>query len=339
MDILSFIDSKDIRSYLKDIGHKFTMPEAASIIFNSNRITLDERIGAWRQAADTLPDTEYDFSDGTHVDSFRDFLQGYARFAEEEFSRLKESSPDRAFRYKYLFHPKEFSALDHFDRDEDFHYFPDYESCLAFCKRQPIPDGTKEIAITKAPFGGTGDVLWKDLSSIHLDLNFVPTSLYPSHNNCGGDVLYYYKLWDVPDTIPMPFRCGDIVRNLTFDTVSVFEYLPEWDDEELASCPDWVRRRALSEREAAGDRQRDRNNAWTADYSARLRRFSESIENCLSLEKVTRPLYGYERLCEPLSRMIKGELEPMDFFNESEAILAEERAKDLREPWRDPYGE
>ena len=51
-----FINSKDIRDYLRQIDYSFTAPEAAFLVWQCRSATLKEKITAWREIIRTIPD-------------------------------------------------------------------------------------------------------------------------------------------------------------------------------------------------------------------------------------------------------------------------------------------
>ena len=56
MDIYRFFNSKDVASYLRGIGYEFSMPEASFIVYCSLGATLNEKMVAWLEIAETMPD-------------------------------------------------------------------------------------------------------------------------------------------------------------------------------------------------------------------------------------------------------------------------------------------
>ena len=56
MDLFRFIDSKDIREHLRQIGYPFTAPEAAFLVWQCRSATLKEKMAAWREIIETMPD-------------------------------------------------------------------------------------------------------------------------------------------------------------------------------------------------------------------------------------------------------------------------------------------
>lgn len=58
MDIFKFINSRDIRDYLKQIKYEFTPQQMAWLIYYSNKTTLQEKYDAWNELIETTPDCE-----------------------------------------------------------------------------------------------------------------------------------------------------------------------------------------------------------------------------------------------------------------------------------------
>ncbi|MCR5662954.1 MAG: hypothetical protein K6G50_12655 [bacterium] len=54
--ICEFVNSKDIRSHLEDIGYQFSSAEAAWLVDKCDHITLEERHAAWQDIIGTMPD-------------------------------------------------------------------------------------------------------------------------------------------------------------------------------------------------------------------------------------------------------------------------------------------
>lgn len=58
MDITSFINSKDIREYHKQIGYEYNSVEAAWLVSQCNSKTLEQKHEAWLWIIDNMPDME-----------------------------------------------------------------------------------------------------------------------------------------------------------------------------------------------------------------------------------------------------------------------------------------
>lgn len=58
MDIYQYIDSKDMREHLKSLDYQFTAAEAAWIVDRKEKILLKDKLSAWKEIIDTMPDCE-----------------------------------------------------------------------------------------------------------------------------------------------------------------------------------------------------------------------------------------------------------------------------------------
>lgn len=76
MDIYTFINSKDIRDYLKKIHYNFTPVEAAWLVWQCESITLQEKHNAWNEIIETTPDVSFETNKKSY-DSLHKFLNEY----------------------------------------------------------------------------------------------------------------------------------------------------------------------------------------------------------------------------------------------------------------------
>ena len=58
MDILSFVNSKDICRYLHEIGYKCDSMQAAWIVYQNLTKSPEEKQAAWQWIIDNMPDCE-----------------------------------------------------------------------------------------------------------------------------------------------------------------------------------------------------------------------------------------------------------------------------------------
>ena len=56
MDILNFVNSKDIKNYLLDIDYKFSTIECAWLVYQSAYTTLNEKHSAFNEILENMPD-------------------------------------------------------------------------------------------------------------------------------------------------------------------------------------------------------------------------------------------------------------------------------------------
>lgn len=83
MDLFRFIDSKDIREHLRQIGYSFTAPEAAFLVWQCRSVTLKEKIAAWRTIIETMPDCSMaERMNMNAIPSVHKFLEQYITLME-----------------------------------------------------------------------------------------------------------------------------------------------------------------------------------------------------------------------------------------------------------------
>lgn len=56
MDCFAFLNSADVKNYLKEIGYRFNTLEAVYLIHWCRRLSMKERITAWKSVSETMPD-------------------------------------------------------------------------------------------------------------------------------------------------------------------------------------------------------------------------------------------------------------------------------------------
>lgn len=55
-EITNYINSKDIAEYLRNLDYRFNSLEAAWLIYQCRRLTLEEKHCAWKNLIQTMPD-------------------------------------------------------------------------------------------------------------------------------------------------------------------------------------------------------------------------------------------------------------------------------------------
>lgn len=73
MNIYRFIDSRDMRKHLQKLNYSFTAPEAAFLVYWCKDATLEERIAAWREIIDTMPNCA--MAERLNLEAIPDFHQ------------------------------------------------------------------------------------------------------------------------------------------------------------------------------------------------------------------------------------------------------------------------
>ena len=119
MELLRFVNSKDIREHLRKINYSFDPLEAAWLIYQCHDATVKEKHAAWKELIDSMPDCRIEErSDTLPFPSLHDFLREYMEIedkwmadfcGEGVYSGTKNSGYVYKLRYTY----KDGRTFDH----------------------------------------------------------------------------------------------------------------------------------------------------------------------------------------------------------------------------------
>ena len=225
IDICKFLNSKDIASYLRETGYKFTAPEAAFIVYQSHDATLEERAVAWLKIAGTMPDCPMEGRLNMRpIPSFHAFLHDYVESQKRELERFFEPT---GFVYSLSWYEGGYV--------EDGDLFGNAEDCIAYirehqgkdCCGNGVPSKYRLKKRSIDQMNPCGD------SELCLNRDMKVLSVY-----CAGKSeaenwlsLQFEGMWF---TFPTPFKRGDIVVDPKRRKQSplVLDYLPTWGKEE-----------------------------------------------------------------------------------------------------------
>ena len=119
MDIFRFVNSKDIREHLRDIGYEFNSLEAAWLIYQCRDAAIDEKHKAWNELIATMPDCPIEKRLNTVAqDSLHAFLRQYMELEDKyrnEFCGKKRAgtfNEDKPFVYKFNYIYKDGTEYD-----------------------------------------------------------------------------------------------------------------------------------------------------------------------------------------------------------------------------------
>lgn len=101
MNIYRFIQSKSVREHLKKINYTFSSLETAYIIWQCPDATLIERLDAWQEIIDTMPD--YPLPDSMKqngIESVHEFLRQYMNLQQELLDEFNKKE-DGVYFYKF----------------------------------------------------------------------------------------------------------------------------------------------------------------------------------------------------------------------------------------------
>ena len=78
MNLYRFINSKDIRTHLEQMGSEFNSLEAAWLIYQCRTASIEEKHKAWEELIATMPDCRVEDRDYfVRRDSLHEFLKDY----------------------------------------------------------------------------------------------------------------------------------------------------------------------------------------------------------------------------------------------------------------------
>lgn len=120
MDVLKFVNSKDIRKHLRNIGYECSPLEAAWLIYQCRSATVEEKHAAWDKLIETMPDCEVRRGrGGIDLPSLHAYLREYMRLENERIRSFCEDTVSVNGR-PYVYHVK----YSHLEEYRDWDPFP-----------------------------------------------------------------------------------------------------------------------------------------------------------------------------------------------------------------------
>ena len=58
-DFVEFINSEDVKQYVRETGYQLSSQEAAFVVWQSKDTPLEERFAAWEEIIETMPDSSF----------------------------------------------------------------------------------------------------------------------------------------------------------------------------------------------------------------------------------------------------------------------------------------
>ena len=335
LDINRFINSKDIAAYLREIGYEFNAMEAAYLVDLCDDATLDERVEAWREIIETMPDCPMTWNHNVEKrESTHEFLREYIGLQRRMLDMFEEGDGCVFFlsECRYSKAPNWLIREDGDLWTEEWpRPFSTLKKCVDHLRAEYASDEDFEfdryvIAKEKIDFAGES---WERREHIVLDGKLRPMSVQVG----GLDERDSELAWHLSRSflrMPIPFMRGDIVIDLTDRKPHpfVFEYLKFWDYAEMLDhgCEPLLLEEA--KRWNDGVARRDERNGWddsemvacgyelsahcdTSTLHDPCDLFFDSFGACgnyLNLERYTGPFDGDLRALEIISEYMKGKI-------------------------------
>ena len=353
-DIYSFINSRDIRKYLRETEHHFSSLEAAWIIWQSMDRTWGEKKAAWAELIRTMPDCEVpERFNCNYRASLHGYLKDYMAVKDQQISDFLSSNAGDVYSYRIHFHGDGRWALDYSDTGIS----PTFESCLTAAKKsiaELMPDPDEELqkscpnqisdaADSSADFSEHAqDIVIPPAAEIEIRKQFLSDTAqeYTASLNQDGDLLDITKavlsaeekeiLWDSFDGLwfafPVPFRKGDIVVELKDQRFPghrfsggpfVLTHVASWDAEHHSP--------------ESGDNSDMIAGGHFQDEDGSV--FDEVMDNYMNCEYYRGPFDGVHRLLKALSSFEKDEISLMLLLTAYRHILLDHAANDSLLSW------
>ena len=202
MDILDFIDSRDVREHARKVGYEQNSLDAALIVAGSKNHTIPEKRAAWRYIIDTMPDCEVR---GTDLDrprpSLHEFLEKYMEIEDAMIATFYNNDPGAVYSYRIFFD----YGMDKYESHSLFATFDEaFEDAMEGESSPP-----NYIEVEKRYIGARGKSITvrmtpdKEPVSLSEEFFFNDTDLDP-------DIFYDVFFYLYPN-LPNPFVKGDVL--------------------------------------------------------------------------------------------------------------------------------
>lgn len=295
MDICSFVNSNAIAEHLRNINYCFTSKEAAWLIYQCKKITLQEKHEAWKWLIANMPDCELEERlNCLHWDSLHDVIRMYMSIENKYLELFRRKETNVVYQYRY-FCSKDTDWVDEFNVINST-----VDECWKDVLGGEEDEGDIEIIQIKKTYID---------SNQHIDVFFdskrnvleIDTSLYTDEER---DVIVesFDGFWFA---FPVPFKVGDmlIMKNQRYpreyigeDGVFILEGITPWEVDRIAK------------RIENGSGDTTDMCAWGYFQDEDGRVFQETIWNYMDLDYYEGPFDGIKRLLVAISNFLKGEI-------------------------------
>lgn len=305
-EITNYINSKDIAEYLRNLDYRFNSLEAAWLIYQCRRLTLEEKHCAWKNLIQTMPDCEIPSRcNCIYQRSLHEFLKKYMAIEKSSYALfLKEGGE---------LYTCELNCMDSGTWGDVQTIFLSLDACWGYVDRLLEDESNKielvtikkfkpniEYPILTASFDSCRKLIQiKDRTLVEEELEIMTLSFagmwfdFPTPFEKGDILICPYRLHD-----PKPFILNDLI---------------------IWNCPDYVRKDGDNSDMCAG---------YVGINEAEGTFFVECGHGYVDFEYYCEPLKGVYRLFQPLSNLMKGKIPIPLAFNAFRKILLEEFSKE-----------
>jgi len=315
MDITNFINSKDIRKYLRDTGYQFNSLEAAWLIFQCKMITMPEKHAAWKQLIADMPDCEMPKRDNCRYQkSLHEFLKKYMQIQNDQYEAFTKEESGAV--YQYQFYCK-----------DDCSWCEEYDSIFATeadCWEEIEEDmdlGIERIIIRKSFIGKSNRYV-----SVEYRPDKTVVSVDSSILSEDDSAIIYESFEGLWFDFPVPFEKGDIVIERL--QPGPYERVSEAGAFVVRGMTPWENERNDKYKNGTFGDNSDMN-AWGFFQDEDGRIFSEVMENYMDLEYYEGPIEGRMRLLKAISSYLKEKIDLTMLLTTYRKVILDEFTKDV----------
>lgn len=215
MDILKFVNSKDIREHLRKLNYQFASLEAAWLVWQSKYTTLQEKHEAWEEIIRTMPNCEIEIR--RNVNSYSNLHAFLKKLMEIENSVLESIQQEEGMIYSY-------SVFDTTEWEDDCGLYSDFKLCMKEAKNYivaiawfgDVDLSHARIDVKQLRLNDRGSI--NHLCSVEYN-GYGEVLRIAAYGSRGSDEEYervYNTFQEMTFTFPIPFKKGDIVSNCIF---------------------------------------------------------------------------------------------------------------------------
>lgn len=323
MDALSYINSNAIKRHLKEIGYSFNSLEMAWLIYSCNKLSYEEKKGAWIELIAEMPDCVVpERANCKGWSSLHDFLRQYINIMDSEIEEFYRDEQAGSFVYMYSYLYKDDqrwtekyetvyqslkSCIEAFQEDVndlDETYSPNVTGVIKYrIKKQSLLDTTIVYEIECRGDGKVTDIL----------RNSVRDSIAEEIISNSFEGMWF--------DIPTPFKEGDIVWVPT-DTNKI-----KWDCDGgfvLLGLSTWNASDYMKE---SGDNSDMNGYGYFVNDNGTI--YHEVMYNYMDLEFYTGPYKLNEKILPALSKFVKGDIDVAFLLCAYRKVLLDVAADDV----------
>ncbi len=316
----SFINSNDIRNYLREINYNFSPLEASWIIWHCKHLSLDEKHSHWKYIIDTTEDMPFETSE-SKGNSFHEFLKRYMS-TERKYLDIFINS-NKAF-YKYEVKVTQSDEYCYIDKNDCC--FSSYETCLKAAKDDSTDYSSSEfkdfeVRIIRKEIDST--INYNNRIELYLNkhfkINHMDTHGIPEIDT--ATLISFECMWF---SFPTPYKKGDIIygKFSTPDSIRTGPMVLNY------SASEWYTSKNRKGRDVTDMWM----NGYFQDSNGNIYNQSSS-NNYMDYEYYpSENLTGKLKILLALSNFLKGNIDISLFVRAYHQILLEESVKD-NSPW------